>query len=93
MHCLSAKKKSPLSFINSGVTLVILPRAAEQEGLISCLLVCSRLSTIFDSQAAAKYSTDSWDTSFVFHVDMFVSEKFCKQGAKDGVQERQNGLI
>lgn len=49
VHCLSAKIKSPFSFINSGVALVILPRATEQEGLISCLLVCSRLLTIFNS--------------------------------------------
>lgn len=88
VRCLFAKKKSPFSFINSGVTLVILPRATEQEGLISCLLVCSRLPTIFDSWAAAKYSRCSWDASFALRVDVFVSEKFCKQGAKDGVQER-----
>lgn len=65
-----------------------MPRATEQEGLISCLLVCSRLSTIFDSWTAAKYNRGSWDTSFALRVDMFVSEKFFKQGAKDEVQER-----
>lgn len=85
-------KKSPFSFINSGVTLVILPRATEQEGLIPCLLVCCRLLTIFDSWATAKYSSGSWDTSFALSVDVFVLE-FCKQGAMDGVEGGQNRLI
>lgn len=85
------KKKSPFSFINSGVTLVIVPRASEQEGLISCLRVRSRLSTIFDSRAAAKCNRGSWTQALLCMLTCLFKWSFANKVPGMGFRKGRMG--